>query len=215
MHHRRGGGASSSSSPARAKASWIRASAAAPGGTARVELKRRLFELSHSVLMEIMAQTRNTYSDDDDEDMSKEAREMKDIFDVIVPLVGVANLWDYMPLLRWFDVYGVKKKLRDAVNRRNTFIYKMIDAEREKLEQLERKNGEGDANNSDEKKSMIGVMLSLQKTEPDVYTDTFISALVAVSGTIHVFFKGHYPCFHVLSSASTYLIISCSLSISL
>ncbi|PAN27498.1 hypothetical protein PAHAL_5G084800 [Panicum hallii] len=153
-----------------------RASAATPGGAARVELKRRLFELSHSVLMEIMAQTRNTYSDDADEDMSKEAREMKDIVEAIVPLVGVANIWDYMPLLRWFDVYGVKKQLRDAVNRRNTFIYKMIDAEKEKLKQLERKNGKDD---SDEKKSMIAVMLSLQKTEPDVYTDTFISALVA------------------------------------
>jgi hypothetical protein len=160
-----------------------RASAATPGGAARVELKRRLFELSHSVLMEIMAQTRNTYSDDADEDMSKEAREMKDIVEAIVPLVGVANIWDYMPLLRWFDVYGVKKQLRDAVNRRNTFIYKMIDAEKEKLKQLERKNGKDD---SDEKKSMIAVMLSLQKTEPDVYTDTFISALVAVSSTIHV-----------------------------
>jgi hypothetical protein len=159
-----------------------RASAAAPGA-ARVELKRRLFELSHSVLMEIMAQTRNTYGDDAEEDMSKEAREMKDIFEEIVPLVGVANLWDYMPLLRWLDVYGVKRKLRDAVNRRDVFICKMIDAERQKLEQLEHKNGEGD---SDEKKSMIGVMLSLQKTEPDVYTDTFISALVAVSSTLHV-----------------------------
>ncbi|KAF8717054.1 hypothetical protein HU200_026165 [Digitaria exilis] len=156
-----------------------RASAAAPGGVARVELKRRLFELSHSVLMEIMAQTRNTYSDDADEDMSKEAREMKGIIDAIVSLAGVANVWDYMPLLRWLDVYGVKRKLTDAVNRRNVFVYKMIDAEREKLKQLERKNGEGDANHSDDKLSMIGVMLSLQKTEPDVYTDTFINALVA------------------------------------
>ncbi|KAL6593911.1 hypothetical protein ACP70R_048812 [Stipagrostis hirtigluma subsp. patula] len=154
--------------------------AAAPGGSgaARVELKRRLFELSHSVLMEIIAQTRNTYSDDADEDMSKEARQMKDIVEEIVPLVGVANLWDYVPLLRWLDVYGVKKKLTHAVTRRNDFIYKMIDAERKK--QTERKNGEAnDANNSDEKKSMIGVLLSLQKTEPDVYTDTFIAALVA------------------------------------
>ncbi|CAO2182299.1 unnamed protein product [Urochloa humidicola] len=153
---------------------------AAPGGGAtRVELKRRLFELSHSVLMEIMAQTRNTYSDDADEDMSKEAREMKDILEAIIPLLGVANIWDYMPLLRWLDVYGVKRKLADAVNRRNAFIYKMIDAERQKLEQLERKNGAGGADNSDENKSMIGVMLSLQKTEPDVYTDTFINGLIA------------------------------------
>ncbi|CAO2167095.1 unnamed protein product [Urochloa humidicola] len=157
-----------------------RASAAAPGGATRVELKRRLFDLSHSVLMEMFAQTRNTYSDDADEDMSKEAREMKDIIETIVPLIGVANLWDYLPLLRWLDVYGVKGKLAKAVNRRDEFIYKMIDAERQKLEHLERKNnGEGGADNSDEKKSMIGVMLSLQKTEPDVYTDTIINGLVA------------------------------------
>nr|BAN19900.1 cytochrome P450 [Echinochloa phyllopogon] len=158
-----------------------RASAAASGAATRVELKRRLFELSHSVLMEIIAHTRNTYSDDADEDMSKEAREMKDIQGAIVPLVGVANLWDYLPLLRWLDVYGVKRKITDVVNRRNTFVYNMIDAERHKLKQLECKNGqgEGDIDDSDEKKSMIGVMLSLQKTEPDVYTDAFINALVA------------------------------------
>ncbi|CAL4946514.1 unnamed protein product [Urochloa decumbens] len=159
-----------------------RASAAAPGGgggAIRVELKRRLFELSHSVLMEIMAQTRNTYSDDADEDMSKEAREMKDILEVIFPLVGVADLWDYLPLLRWLDVYGVRRKLADAVNRRNVFVYKMIDAERQKLEELERKNSEGGADDSDEKKGMISIMLSLQKTEPDIYTDAFINGLVA------------------------------------
>ncbi|KAL6840212.1 hypothetical protein ACP4OV_030022 [Aristida adscensionis] len=157
-----------------------RAAAAARGGAARVELKRRLFEVSHSVLMEIIAKTRNTYSDDADEDMSKEAREMKRVAEEIVPLVGVANLWDYMPLLRWLDVYGVKRRLTDAVSRRNAFIYKMIDAERQKQKQLEHKIAEAaDGNYSDEKKSMIGVLLSLQKTEPDVYTDTFIAALVA------------------------------------
>ncbi|XP_062207491.1 cytochrome P450 81Q32-like [Phragmites australis] len=152
--------------------------AASRGAASRIELKGRLFELSHSVLMEIIAQTRNTYSNDADEDMSKEAREMKDIVEEIVPLVGVANLWDYIPLLRWLDVYGVKRKLTDAVTRRNAFIYTMINAERQKQKQVERKDGEVDANDSDEKKSMIGVMLSLQKTEPAVYTDTFIAALV-------------------------------------
>ena len=169
---------------ARELRAMLRRLARASASAARVELKRRLFDLSHSVLMEIMAQTRNTYSDDADEDMSKEAREMKDIIEEIIPLVGVANLWDYMPLLRWLDVYGAKRKLADVVKRRNLFSDKMIDAERQKLKQLERKKGEVDASDSaDEKMGMIGVMLSLQKTEPDVYTDTFINALVPVSST--------------------------------
>ncbi|KAL6905322.1 hypothetical protein ACP4OV_002923 [Aristida adscensionis] len=154
-----------------------RASAGAGGAAARVELKRRLFDLSHSVLMEIFAQTRNTYAGEDaGEDMSREAREMKEIVEEIVPLIGVANLWDYVPLLRWFDVHGVRRKLLDTIGRRDALIYKMIDGERQKLKQMERKNGEADA---DEKKSMIGVMLSLQETEPDVFTDTCIAALVA------------------------------------
>lgn len=177
-----------------------RASAAAPGGAARVELKRRLFDLSHSVLMEIMAQTRNTYSDDADEDMSKEAREMKEIIEEIIPLVGVANQWDYVPLLRWLDVYGAKRKLADVVKRRNLFFDRMIDAERQKLKQLERKKAEADdASESDEKMGMIGVMLSLQKTEPDVYTDAFVRALVPVSSK---------TCFHVLNNSTSVQLIT-------
>jgi len=70
----------------------------------------------------------------------------------------------------------VKRKLKGAVNRRNAFICRLIEAERQRALQLERKNGEGDDNDSDEKKSMIGLMLSLQKTEPDVYTTQKLSS---------------------------------------
>ena len=104
---------------------------------------------------------------------------MKDIVDAIVPLVGVANLWDYLPVLRWLDWRGVRRRLADATSRRNAFIYKLIDGERQK-----RLNAAADASDKqqeEEEQSMIGVMLSLQKSEPDLYTDTFIAALVAVS----------------------------------
>ncbi|KAI5012678.1 hypothetical protein ZWY2020_024944 [Hordeum vulgare] len=113
-----------------------------------------------------LARSRNTYSDDE-ADMSQEAREMKDVVDAIVPLVGVANLWDYLPVLRWFDWRGVRRQLEDVTSRRNAFIYKLIDRERQKQQKQEEEQG------------MIGVMLSLQKSEPDLYTDTFIAALVA------------------------------------
>ncbi|XP_051216448.1 cytochrome P450 81Q32 [Lolium perenne] len=143
------------------------ARASGGGAPARVELKKRLFDLSHSVLMEALARSRNTYSDDG-ADMSEEAREMKEVVDAIVPLVGVANLWDYLPVLRWLDWRGVRHQLADAVSRRNAFIYKLIDAERHKLEDA-----------AEAEQGMIGVMLTLQKSEPEMYTDTFIAALVA------------------------------------
>jgi hypothetical protein len=72
---------------------------AAPTGAARVELKRRLFELSLSALMETMSRA----VADDDTDMSPEAQEFMKALDVFLPLLSVANKWDYLPVLRWFD----------------------------------------------------------------------------------------------------------------
>ncbi|XP_062212477.1 cytochrome P450 81Q32-like [Phragmites australis] len=145
-----------------------RASAAAPGGAARIELKRRLFELSLSVLMETIAQTKTSRTEADaDTDMSPEAREFKQIVDEVVPFLGSANLWDYLPVLRWFDVLGVRNKILAVVSRRDAFLRRLIDAERRRL----------DDGSESEKKSMIAMLLTLQQSEPEVYTDTMVMAL--------------------------------------
>ncbi|XP_039828467.1 cytochrome P450 81Q32-like [Panicum virgatum] len=147
-----------------------RAAAVAPGGAARVQLKRRLFEVSLSVLMETIAQTKTSRTEANaDTDMSPEAQAFKQIVDDIVPQLGTANLWDYLPVLRWLDVFGVINKLVAAVSRRDVFLRRLIDAERR------REGGGGD----NEKKSMIAVLLSLQKSEPEFYTDTMIKSLCA------------------------------------
>uniref|UniRef100_A0A0E0GU36 Cytochrome P450 n=1 Tax=Oryza nivara TaxID=4536 RepID=A0A0E0GU36_ORYNI len=147
-----------------------RAAAASPAGTARIQLKRRLFEVSLSVLMETIAHTKATRPETDpDTDMSVEAQEFKQVVDEIIPHIGAANLWDYLPALRWFDVFGVRRKILAAVSRRDAFLRRLIDAERRRLD-------DGDEG---EKKSMIAVLLTLQKTEPEVYTDNMITALTA------------------------------------
>jgi cytochrome P450 len=146
---------------------------AAAGGAARVQLKRRLFELSLSVLMETVARTKTSRTEANaDTDMSPEAQVFKQIIDDVVPYLGTANLWDYLPVLRWFDVFGVRNKLMDAVNRRDVFLGGLIDAERRRVAA----GGDGS-----EKKSVIAVMLSLQKSEPEAYSDTTIMSLCAVS----------------------------------
>ncbi|CAM0876353.1 unnamed protein product [Alopecurus aequalis] len=147
------------------------AAAAAPGGAARVQLKRRLFELSLSVLMETIAQTKGTRSEAEaDTDMSVEAQEFKNVTDKLIPHLGAANMWDYLPVLRWFDVFGVRNKILTAVSWRDAFLRRLIDAERQRL---------ADGGSDGDKKSMIAVLLTLQKTEPEVYTDTMITALCA------------------------------------
>ncbi|KAE8783945.1 putative cytochrome P450 [Hordeum vulgare] len=155
-----------------------RAAAASPGGAARVELKRSLFELSLSVLMETIARTKGTRSEADaDTDMSVEAQEFKQVVDEIIPLIGAANLWDYLPVMRWFDVSGVRSRILATVSRRDAFLHRLIDAERRRMEE---------GGDEGEKKSMIAVLLTLQKTEPELYTDQMIIALCAnmfVAGT--------------------------------
>ncbi|GJN23240.1 hypothetical protein PR202_gb10872 [Eleusine coracana subsp. coracana] len=147
------------------------AAASAPGGAARVELKRRLFEVSLSVLMETIARTKTSRTEADaDTDMSPEANEFKQIVDALVPNLSAANMWDYLPVLRWFDVFGARDKLKDAISKRHEFLGRLIDAERKRM----------DDGTDGEKKSMIAVLLDLQKTEPEVYTDTVITALCAL-----------------------------------
>nr|BAN19902.2 cytochrome P450 [Echinochloa phyllopogon] len=146
-----------------------RAAGTAPGGAARVQLKRRLFEVSLSVLMETIAQTKTSSRAETSADISPEAHEFKQIVDEVVPYLGTANKWDYLPVLQRFDVFGVRKKIMAAVSRRDAFLQRLIDAEQRRLD-------EGDVG---EKKSMIAVLLSLQKSEPEVYTDTMIMALCA------------------------------------
>uniref|UniRef100_A0A0E0KJA7 Cytochrome P450 n=1 Tax=Oryza punctata TaxID=4537 RepID=A0A0E0KJA7_ORYPU len=109
--------------------------------------------------MEAIAQTKTTRPEADaDTDMSMEAQEYKHVVDKLNPLHGAANLWDYLPALRWFDVFGVKKKMLAAVNRRNAFLHRLIDAEWQRMDSGVDGGGDG------EKKSMISVLLSLQKT---------------------------------------------------
>ncbi|PUZ36926.1 hypothetical protein GQ55_9G076300 [Panicum hallii var. hallii] len=134
-----------------------RAAAAAPGGAARVQMKRRLFEVSLSVLMETIARTKTSRTEADaDAGMSPEAQVFKQIVDDIVPHLGTANLWDYLPVLRWFDVFGVINKLVAAVSRRDVFLRRLIDAERRRE-----------------------AAAAATKSEPEVYTDTMIKSLCA------------------------------------
>nr|TKV91236.1 hypothetical protein SEVIR_9G081775v2 [Setaria viridis] len=132
-----------------------RTAAAAPGGAARVELKRRLFEVSLSALMGTIARTKASSAEADaDTDTSPEAQEFKKALDEFIPLVDAASVWDLLPVLRWFDVFGARKKIVAAVGRRDAFLRRLIDAERRSL----------DGGGENDKKSMISVLLSLQKS---------------------------------------------------
>ncbi|VAH39542.1 unnamed protein product [Triticum turgidum subsp. durum] len=147
----------------------------------RVQLRRRLFELSLSVLMETIAHTKATRSEWEDTDMSVEAQEYRKVLDEINQHVGMASLyWDHLPVMRWLDVFGNKNEVVAAVSKRDVFLQQPIDAERWKLD-----DGGIGPSSEVEGKSMISVMFTLEKKEPQVYTDTMISGVCAVRDLFH------------------------------
>jgi hypothetical protein len=102
--------------------------------------------------------------------VEQKRRLFEQVIDEVFPYVS-SILWDYLPVLRWFDVFGVRNKILAAVSRRDAFLRRLIDAER-------RRTVDGVCS---EKKSVIAVLLTLQKLEPEVYTDTMITAFCSVS----------------------------------
>jgi len=76
----------------------------------------------------------------------------------------------------------VRNKLMAAVRWRDAFLRRLIDAERRRL----------DDGGDSEKKSMLAVLLSLQKSEPELYTDTMIMALCGVSVSNSTFFRANF-----------------------
>ncbi|CAN6281280.1 unnamed protein product [Urochloa humidicola] len=122
--------------------------------------------------METVARTKTSRSADDaDTDMSPEAQEFKESMDVLMPLLGAANTWDYVPMLRWFDVFGVRKKIAAAVSTRDALFRRLIDTVRRRM-----LDG-GDGTGSEENQSIIAVLLSLQKSEPESYSDNMIMSM--------------------------------------
>nr|XP_010906667.1 isoflavone 2'-hydroxylase [Elaeis guineensis] len=137
-------------------------------GFARAEVKSRLIVLSLHVIMRMIAGKRFYGQEEEKSGISEEARRYWKLGEEAAPAIGASNLADYVPVLRWVDYQGFSKKLARFQNERDELMQRLMDGHRSKSKE------EGV-----EKKTMMGVLLSLQETDPDYYTDEVIKALGA------------------------------------
>ncbi|GKC37747.1 cytochrome P450 81E8-like protein [Tanacetum coccineum] len=100
----------------------------------------------------------------------EEGKRFKKILDEAFSLAGASNLGDYLPMLNWFGVNGLEKKLIALQKKKDAFFQGLI-------EQLRKQEG-GEAGTNTKKKTMIEVLLSLQVSDPDYYTDEMIKSFV-------------------------------------
>ncbi|XP_011100321.1 cytochrome P450 81D1-like [Sesamum indicum] len=108
---------------------------------------------------------------------SKEAEMFQDIVAEMSRVTLEANVADFLPFMRWFGFGNVERKLSVVQEKRDRFMENVI----------EERRGEEESDGGGKQKSLIEVLLDLQREEPEYYTDETIRNLflVLVQGASH------------------------------
>ncbi|KAL7616069.1 hypothetical protein Lser_V15G00895 [Lactuca serriola] len=128
-----------------------------------VDLKSVFYELTLNVMMRMISGKR--YFGGDMAEVEEEGKRFRAILKETFLLSGAANVGDYLPFLSWFGVKGLQNKLIALKEQRDVFFQGLI-------EQLRKPKGEN------KKKTMIELLLSLQESDPEYYTDEMIRSFV-------------------------------------
>lgn len=103
---------------------------------------------------------------------SDEAMQFEQIVTESFQLSGVTNIADFVPVLKHLGASRLEKKLVELQKKREKFMQDLI--------QEHRKMQSGSASEQ-KSKTMVDVLLSLQATEPEYYTDELIRGMMHVS----------------------------------
>ncbi|KAK1363774.1 Isoflavone 3'-hydroxylase [Heracleum sosnowskyi] len=127
----------------------------------KVVLKPNLIDLSFNIIMRMIAGRRYYGEVVDDEE---EAKHVRDIIEEEKSMAGVSYPGDFLPFLSWIDYKNFKKRAFVLFKKMDRLLQGIIE---------EHKDGEG-------RHSMVGHLLSLQKSQPDSYSDVIIKGLMVL-----------------------------------
>ncbi|KAJ9559897.1 hypothetical protein OSB04_005057 [Centaurea solstitialis] len=146
-----------------------------------VQVKAMLVDLSLNTMMRMISGKRYYYDIDGDV-LTVEEKEKADQFQELVTeifeVMGATNVGDYLPMMRWLGVSKLEKQLICLQAKRDLFMQELVE---------ELKRGLNKSLNEKKRNNMIEMLLSLQKTEPEFYTDEMIRSimLVTLAGGTH------------------------------
>ncbi|KAL6574786.1 hypothetical protein OROMI_012071 [Orobanche minor] len=136
-----------------------------------LEVKSALFEFMFNVLTRMI--TGKRYYGKNAEN-SKEAKLFEEIAIETSKVAFETNVVDFLPLMKWFGFNNVENKLISIHKKRDRFMQKVIDDNRTMLE------SDYSCSADVKKKTMVEVLLDLQRSEPTYYTDETIKNLLLV-----------------------------------
>ncbi|XP_011029060.1 PREDICTED: cytochrome P450 81D11-like [Populus euphratica] len=131
-----------------------------------VDMKTVFFELTLNIMMRMIAGKR--YYGENVSDM-EEAKKFRAIHAETFLIGGKTIIGDYIP---WIKSKKMEKRMIECHIKRDSFMQYLIEEQRRKIL-------ESDCC-GEKKKNLIQVLLSLQETEPEYYTDDIIKGIVLV-----------------------------------
>ncbi|KAF5197767.1 Cytochrome p450 [Thalictrum thalictroides] len=120
--------------------------------------------------MTTMIGLKRYYGEDVKAEDLEEAKLFKEIIEETVSLIGSPFIGDYLPMLRWLDLKGAQKKMIRLKNKRDCFLRGVLNEHRRMKANGSASSGEGI--------TTLDVLLSMQETEPDYYTDEKIFGMI-------------------------------------
>ncbi|XP_074325241.1 cytochrome P450 81Q32-like [Apium graveolens] len=127
----------------------------------KVVLKPNLTDLAFNIIMRMIAGKR--YYGEVVHD-NEEAKHVRDVIEEVLSMAGASYPGDFLPFLSWIDYKNFKKRAFALFKKMDKLLQGIIE---------EHKNGEA-------RNSMVAHLLSLQKSEPDSYSDIIIKGLMVV-----------------------------------
>eukprot|EP01018_Ginkgo_biloba_P001401 Gb_28694 [translate_table: standard] len=95
----------------------------------RVNMKSRLFELTFNIILRMVANKRYFGPGSD---KSEEAERFKELINETFFLAGVFNVGDYLPFLKWLDLQGHERAMKNLHKRRDAFMQALVDEHRQR-----------------------------------------------------------------------------------
>ncbi|KAK8646659.1 hypothetical protein V6N13_120439 [Hibiscus sabdariffa] len=146
---------------------------------ASVELTSKLIEVVFNIMLRMISGKRFYGRDAVD----KEAEEFRDIMREVMELNGSTTLNDFLPVLQWVDFLGLERRMKQVFQKLDKFLQSLVEEHRRvrgDSTHLSPGSSESDAGNKGTKSTLIDVMLSLQQTDPEFYTDETIKGVILV-----------------------------------
>lgn len=141
----------------------------------KVALKSKFLYLTLNIMTRMIAGKRYYRKDV----LNGEARQFQEVINDMVEFHGAINLEDYLPVLQWIDVNGLKKRMVVVMKKMDRLFQNLIN-ERRKIRSGSTPLSDVPNRKEETKRTVIDILISLQDIESESITDQTVKSIMLV-----------------------------------